>query len=110
MKYVVEATKTMFGEEAYKVVNKQLESKEDWIYEVNILGLVPNENGDIITPFFEFLDKNFNSAQVERESIVDSKLSRFSGISVIKVKFIEFNEANGYAAMLNTKLKSEESK
>lgn len=105
MEYIVEATKTIFGKEAYKVVNKKLESLDDWVYEAFLLDIPFSEDGDIIFPFFDFVKDNFNSAQFEREALVDSQRNCFTGLSVTKIKFLEFNEANGYASLLNEKLK-----
>lgn len=105
MKYTVKATKTIQGNDAYKAYNKKWESKDDWIYEVYLLSILPNEEGDIVIPFLDFLLENFKSVSFGRGSIVDSATKSFTGLSTVKITFSEKEDALGYARILNGKLK-----
>ena len=56
MEYIVEATKTIFGKEAYKVVNKKLESLDDWVYELS------DKDARIIKPLKK--DSTYNLSEI----------------------------------------------
>lgn len=104
MKYIVEKSITIFGKTAYKVVNKSIESLDDWVYEAFLLEVQPSNDGDIIFPFLDMVNDKFKSAQFEREALIDTQRNCFSGLSVLKIKFINKEDAENYAELLNEKL------
>lgn len=102
MKYEVRASRTIYGEEGYEVFNKQMESLDDWVYQPYLLGLEPDEDGDIVLPFIDYLNDKYTSVVFERHSLIDLERKQFTGKSVIKIKFLNFNDAQDYAQALSS--------
>ena len=102
MKYEVRAVKALHGDEAYEVYCKGIESLDDWVYQPYLLGIKPDDDGDIVLPFIEYLNDKYNSVIFERQSMIDLQRKQFTGKSVMKIRFLDFNDAQDYAAVFSS--------
>lgn len=100
MNYAVEERKGLKGKK-YVVIDKNLNINERWLFEAYLLKIEADKDGDIVLPYIDYLNDKYNSVLFERDSIIDSKRSCFTGMSVITVSFTDKNEAQDYADILN---------
>lgn len=103
MTYTVDKIKTISGD-CFVVVNTKLDINERWVFEPYLLNIEPNEEGDIVIPFLDFLVNEFKSVNIGRGSIIDSQRSCFTGMSTIEISFSDESEALDYAMKLNSSL------
>lgn len=102
MSYTVEEVKGPKGSESkYIVLDNRFETVEHWIFEAYLLNIETNEENDIVLPFAKYLVENFPSVRITRGSIIDSKRSCFTGLSYLEIAFLDKDEAQGYATVLN---------
>ena len=105
MKYTVKERRALGGDKAFEVYSPDVESIEDWMYEAYILGIKPNEEGDIVLPLIDAVSKGRDSFIVERWAFVNSSTKSFTGISTIVFLFKDKEDAESYKLELNGKLK-----
>lgn len=104
MTYIVEKAKAKNNNEVV-VIDSRLDINERWIFEPYLLNIRPNEEGDIILPFLEYLIDNYPSVKIERGSVIDSKRGCFTGMSTLIISFTDKDEAQSYANALNNSTK-----
>lgn len=107
MKYIVEKSFIHTKEnKAFKVYCSDLESLDDWVYEPYLLSL-KIEDGDIVNSFYNFLNAKFPDKVIfSSVSFTDLERKCFTGMSAIKIFFVDEESANEYAEMLNDQLSS----
>lgn len=89
----------------YKVYNEHLESIDDWMYEPYLLKIDPGS--DIVSAFWDYLNELYPERVIfERKSLVDPQRKAFTGITTIKIIFLEEVDANDYSSRLNDALKA----
>lgn len=101
MTYTVDKTK-IFGKEVFVAIDLTLDINERWIFEPYLLDIEPDENGDIVMPFIDYLVGEYDSVHFVRDSIIDTKRSAFTGMSTISISFSNESEALDYASKLNS--------
>ena len=102
MTYAVEKAK---GNKEVVVVDSRLDINERWIFEPYLLDIRPNEEGDIVLPFLEYLIDNSPPVKIDRGAVIDSKRSCFTGMSTLIISFTDKDEAQSYANALNNSTK-----
>lgn len=102
MTYTVEKAK---GSKEVIVLDSRLDINERWVFEPYLLDIKPNEEGDIVLPFLEYLIDNYPSVKIGRDSIIDTKRGCFTGMSTLVISFTDEDEAQSYASALNNSTK-----
>lgn len=102
MTYTVEKAK---GNKEVVVIDSRLDINERWVFEPYLLDICPNEEGDIVLPFLEYLIDNYPSVKINRGSVINSKRCCFTGMSTLIISFTDKDEAQSYANALNNSTK-----
>ena len=98
MEYKVEKVTALDG---YRVYAPEFQCKEQWIFEVTLLGL--DEEASPSEAFLNYLIENYPSAKVFRQFFVHEETKQFAETCGLDVLFGVRKEAVAYAEELNSK-------